>query len=193
MAKAGNKTITWILLRDARALVVEAYQSPSTAERWLQEHLKTGRIRWRCWKIDGPIESDPWMNDATRLGDPRFWCPSVEVGGMRLWILSVNWQESSAHRNGMGGYTVSRIEVPREDVVALLPRGLVPVSARGEPGNRWIEAEVKRRAAAGDVPESITDFSRELASKMAGVPGVRPLKPRTIENRLRDWRLWPIK
>jgi hypothetical protein len=47
MAKAGNKTITWILLRDARALVVEAYQSPSTAERWLQEHLKTGRIRWR--------------------------------------------------------------------------------------------------------------------------------------------------
>jgi hypothetical protein len=101
------------------------------------------------------------MNNATRLGDPRFWCPSIEVGGLRLWILSVNWQESSAHRNGMTGYTVSRIEVPREDVVALLPRALVPVSARGEPGKRWLEAEVKRRAAAGDVPERISDFSRD--------------------------------
>jgi hypothetical protein len=191
MAKAGNKTITWILLRDARALVVEAYQSPSTAERWLQEHLKTGRIRWRYWKIDDPIESDPWMNDAPRSGEPQFWCPFVEIGqpGLRLWILSVNWQESSAHRD----YTVSRIEVPREDVVALLPRALVPVSARGEPGKRWLEAEVKRREAAGDVPKSISDFSRELASKMAGVPGVRPLKARTIENRLRDWELWPVK
>jgi hypothetical protein len=193
MAKAGNKTITWILLRDARALVVEAYQSPSTAERWLQEGNWAHPLALLENRWPHPIESDPWMNDATRLGDPQFWCPSVEVGGLRLWILSVNWQESSAHRNGMTGYTVSRIEVPREDVVALLPRALVPVSARGEPGKRWLEAEVKRREAAGDVPKSISDFSRELASKMAGVPGLSPLKARTIENRLRDWGLWPVK
>jgi hypothetical protein len=54
-----------------------------------------------------------------------------------------------------------------------------------------IEAEVERRVAAGERYDRITDLSRSLTEWMKIVSD-RPLKPRSIENRLRDWGLWPL-
>jgi hypothetical protein len=57
-----------------------------------------------------------------------------------------------------------------------------------------ITAEVKRRRELGNIPPTITQFSRELEKSMLSLskadPRVRPIKARSIENRLRDWKLW---
>jgi hypothetical protein len=54
-----------------------------------------------------------------------------------------------------------------------------------------IEAEVVRRANAGEHYGTITELSRSLHTWMKAT-GTRPLAARTIENRLRDWGLWPL-
>jgi hypothetical protein len=59
----------------------------------------------------------------------------------------------------------------------------------------WLTDEVKRRRQAGDVPDIIAHFARELYAAMetAAKEGKvdRAYKtPAVIESRLRDWRLW---
>jgi hypothetical protein len=54
-----------------------------------------------------------------------------------------------------------------------------------------IAAEVMRRAAAGEHYGTITALSKSLHAWMKATGG-RPLAARTIENRLRDWALWPL-
>lgn len=54
-----------------------------------------------------------------------------------------------------------------------------------------IEAEVTRRVAAGEHYDTITGLSRSLHEWMKTGSG-KPLASRTIENRLRDWGLWPL-
>ena len=48
---------------------------------------------------------------------------------------------------------------------------------------------------ANEIPTKITDFARELESRMrkaaARDKSLRPIKLRSIKNRLRDWGLWP--
>jgi hypothetical protein len=65
------------------------------------------------------------------------------------------------------------------------------------PPRPLLTAEVKRRKELGNIPAQITPFSRELESFMLSCsktdPRVRPMKARSIENRLRDWKLFPIK
>jgi hypothetical protein len=56
---------------------------------------------------------------------------------------------------------------------------------------RLIEAEVKRRAAAGERWDSITELSLSLHKWMKTV-SPKPLAHRTIENGLRKWDLWPL-
>src|SRR5262249_25475656 len=55
--------------------------------------------------------------------------------------------------------------------------------------------QVARRRGLSSIPPTITEFSRDLAGQMAEVGragGVsHALKPRTIENRLRELELWP--
>jgi hypothetical protein len=58
----------------------------------------------------------------------------------------------------------------------------------------WLVGEVAQRRAADLIPEKITDFSRELATQMVAASrtgGVaRALKARTIENMLRELKLF---
>jgi len=68
----------------------------------------------------------------------------------------------------------------------------MPVSAK-----EWIVAAVERRRKAGNVPNRISDFARELHDEMARAVERGEVKSAytsgTIENRLRDWQLWPVK
>ena len=103
MAKAGGNTnTTWILLRDARALAIEAYDGAvKKAEDLLTEWLGDGRVRWSC-KLFEPASDPAALNrgaDAAGLwfltgvayseGDPAFWRTS----------LNINWEENWAHRD----------------------------------------------------------------------------------------------
>lgn len=56
----------------------------------------------------------------------------------------------------------------------------------------WLHDAVERRVAAGDAPRGITELSRQLAEEMK-TSGLHAYKARTIENRLRDWELWPVR
>ena len=59
MASAASTLITeWILLLDARALVISVYQDLAEAQRWLQKRIEEGDIPWRYWAIvrgTGPL------------------------------------------------------------------------------------------------------------------------------------------
>jgi hypothetical protein len=56
-----------------------------------------------------------------------------------------------------------------------------------------IVEEVERRVAAGERWDSIRKFSESLHQWMNTLKGVKPLAALTIENRLRDWKLWPLQ
>jgi hypothetical protein len=62
---------------------------------------------------------------------------------------------------------------------------------------KWLTVEIERRKKLGDIPEEITEFSRQLHSQMkdslrAGVVD-RAIVPRTIETHLRTWKIFPKK
>jgi hypothetical protein len=131
---ADNKATTqdWILLREARELITEFYQAPALAERMILERLETGTVRWRCWKFVGYKRQD---DSDPKSGDPAFWQDCFRLTGIRVGapVVRVNWVESSAVRNGRFGYTAFRIEVPRADILTLLPADPGPKSPQQEP------------------------------------------------------------
>jgi hypothetical protein len=199
MAKAADEnTISWILLRDARCLVTQTYQASGLAERFLIHWIAAGEVRWRCLGMEGrKQESDPG------LGDREFWRETASSGpGVHVIVLRVNWPESSARRNGMGGYTAYRIELALEDIAKLLP-GItesVTIEKGGGhvPSKIWIADEVERMKASGQIPEGIEKaaFAKDLAARMRKSakrdPSIRPIQWKSIANQLIDWGLWPI-
>lgn len=76
------------------------------------------------------------------------------------------------------------------------PWATKPAPVKRLSSKKWLTAEIKRMGAAGEIPPTITEFSRELRLRMLDASKtddrVSPLKTRTIENRLRDWKLWPV-
>jgi hypothetical protein len=71
-------------------------------------------------------------------------------------------------------------------------------SQESQTSKEWIKLEIERREKLGDIPEEITEFSRQLHSQMkdalrAGVVD-RAIVPRTIETHLRvTWKIFPKK
>ena len=122
MAKAGGKSITWILLSEAWASAVNFYQDREYAERQLTEWLSADKLHWRSEHPEGSKrDCDPGS------GDPEFWCeparsyfPSPHDGLIFINPCSmiITWEKSRALRNS---YTFRRIEVAEEDLVKLLP------------------------------------------------------------------------
>jgi hypothetical protein len=88
MAKAGGNTnTTWILLRDARALAIEAYDGAvKKAEDLLTEWLGDGRVRWSC-KLFEPA------------ADPAAFNRGADAAG--LWFLTgVAYSEDGSMPSG---------------------------------------------------------------------------------------------
>jgi hypothetical protein len=134
LVKAGKETITRILLREAKALALEIYQSERLAEQRVAGFLFAGKIRVRYLDIEGPKrKSDPDPSN------PAFWQIELvsETGPHQvIRILQINWNESCAHRKitALCGYSAYRIEIVREDLLKLLPLSEATVpSKRGAP------------------------------------------------------------
>jgi hypothetical protein len=209
MAKAGgNTTTTWILLFEARALVIRAYDGAvRLAETQLVEWLGDGRVRWSCKLFKaapvsklaalnadpaGPVFFVGVADVAYSNGDPAFW----RIG------LNTNWEENSAYQTHAlgGGNNAYGIRVVREDLLALLPEGpdeheeAAALSASAQ----WIAAEARQMKAVGQIAPDIkiTDFADELARRMRKAAdadrSIRPLKMESIRNMLGEWGLWPV-
>jgi hypothetical protein len=133
----GQSAVTWVLLSDARALVVDAYQmqtrgdfhsvESSPAENMLRNALADGRVRSRGLRFERTLTKDapqrpPSFEDLRTVWEKGAW---------------INWQTSSADCvfvrgvlpgsnhpvYGPDGTTYHRIEVAREDLLKLLPEG----------------------------------------------------------------------
>ena len=203
MAKAGGNTnTTWILLRDARALAIEAYDGAvKKAEDLLTEWLGDGRVRWYC-KLFEPASDPAALNrgaDAAGLwfltgvayseGDPAFWRTS----------LNINWEENWAHEMYVvGGNQAHGIKVAREDLLALLPREPSEYAEAAASGasKEWIAAEVRQMKTEGNIPSTISELARKLEQRMNEAAdadrSIRRLKWRSIRNMLRESRIWPV-
>jgi hypothetical protein len=70
MAKTGKKSITWVLLSEAKARAFEAYKktvgsghADEFAERHILTRLQSGQARWRCRHAEG--------SEQELVGPPR--------------------------------------------------------------------------------------------------------------------------
>ena len=156
---------------------------------------------------DGEVESrfrgsDPWeriqSNSWTRAIFLRD--GSVSFSGPLAGVPAPGWEPPRFW-----------IEVKREDVMRRWPSrsshdtgALSPIGstttyttgASGRPTSRHlVEAEAKRRIAAGDVPKSLPDFADSLLGWLSEKhPTAAPMTKKTIENRIRSlWRNMPPK
>jgi hypothetical protein len=109
-ADSKASTAEWILLRDAKALVVEAYGAPQLAEQLLVRWLAAGNVRWWSKLLEGYVWKDV---PEPQPGDPHFWSNSQHI--------HINWEESWARCRGFYSYGFYQITVPRADVLAVLP------------------------------------------------------------------------
>jgi hypothetical protein len=210
--KSTPSARVWLPLNKAFDHMVQRIRSPDAAEARLRRILEAGQ--WRGESFDGTetfdgskIEGDiwPWAKldipncAATFEVDAR----SIE-GGTNLYAGAINWVDPD--------YDERTGEVLRPSVLYLTTLALKAIEGiaciemllptdsadHATPSaDAWIQIEVGRRKAKGDVPGKITEFSKELAEALANAAvtnkSLRVLKPRTIENRLRDWQLWPIQ
>jgi hypothetical protein len=193
----SQSAVTWILLRDALALVAEAYQMQKPdfelVERWLpvnmlRNALEEGRVRSRGVWFKGN-----WKKDARQ--PPSFEdLRTVWEKGARI-----NWQMSSAdlvsaHVGSDRAFfryydidgTYHRIEVAREDVSKLLPEGYEPrippalpaTSSTAEPHPGGAPREYSREqilieAAAYIVVNNLPETQTTLRDEIALVLGNR--------------------
>ena len=202
MAKAAAKSITWILLSEAKARVDNFYQSPRFAEQQLKEWLSAGKLRWRSEYLEGSRQSgDPGS------GDPEFWrepayTPPVFSNSVVFFLtlpFVITWDQSCARRESCDrrhDYKFYRIEVAADDLIKLMPAG----DAEGDEASTkaWITAEVKRMKIAGEIRPGIkiTYFAHELKRRMDKAVRAGTVKKsvtwKYIKDSLPHWGLWPI-
>jgi hypothetical protein len=132
-AASPKNAFSWILLKDALALITDAYQNSGLAERMLGRAFVELRVRNRAASAEGgwiQREHEEWKEykHNLRLGDlwrREYFAPNFTPNSGTLRIL---WQDSSATL--LTGHpcpvTFYRIEVAREDVSKLLPEGYEP-------------------------------------------------------------------
>ena len=125
----------WILLKDALALIADAYQNLGLAQRVLCQALVELQARDRAARALGGWISEPgqghWKEYEHNLRVGDLWRREYFVPGwMPYSKVQIDWQGSSATletdaETEAGPVTVTfyRIEVAREDVLKLLPEG----------------------------------------------------------------------
>ena len=175
MAKAtDNHTLAdeeWTLDDAFRYLKCVLGKPEDQALYELTERLLAGRLRMNANRFVGGVLS------GTRTVPATFWRDHL---ALHVVEGAAEVRPLKALAEGDYQYTLParavRLSWPRE---TRSPKSL-------------IEEEVRRRVAAGERWDSITKFSQTLHEWMKTVSD-KPLAPRTIENRLREWGLWPLR
>jgi hypothetical protein len=127
-AASPKNAFSWILLKDALALITDAYQNSGLAQRTLCKAFVELQVRNRAARAEGGwiCEQGQWKEHEhnLRLGDlwrREFFAPNWTPYG----TLQIHWQNNSARllTEDAGPVTFYRIEVAREDLLKLLPEG----------------------------------------------------------------------
>ena len=124
---------------------------------------------------------------AYHPGDPQFWSA----------CLKIDWEDNGAREARVTAHAPWGSRCRERIFSHCCPRS--PSEDEEAPGaGAWIAAEAKRMKAADEIPPGIgiTDFARELERRMrkaaATNKSLRPIKWRSIKNKLPEWGLWPI-
>jgi hypothetical protein len=195
MAKAGKKSITWVLLSEAKARAFEAYEktvgsghADEFAERHILTRIQSGQTRWWRRHAEGSeqelvgrpefFRNEPTAREAQLAADAHI---------MRLNYVTIDWANSSAHRWGIDVY---QIEVASDDLA-------LPVADFDDEdpafAKVWVPREARslKRAGKLDAVRSRTKLAelliavgREKGRPEVGVPYVR--------DNLEPWGCWPI-
>jgi hypothetical protein len=187
MAKAANKSTPpggeWLPLDQAFDRIVQRVHSPDAAEARIRRILQVGQ--WRGESFDGTETFDGTLLEGSLWSWATLDIPNC-AASFGTWPGIYDDAETIAgYRAKISGIACIEIFMATDSTENIAQSNKV-----------WITAEVKRREAAGDIPNGITEFSEELQSALAKVAitnkRLRVLKARTIENRLREWELWPF-
>jgi len=183
----------WILLKDALALVGDAYQMDIThpyqgffvlggswpAENMLYRALKDRKVRYRFARFEGG-----WSDEASQR-------PHLDAVWRGDRKAKINWQMSSAYLQTSDGFgTFYRIEVAREDVLKLLPEGYeAPMATDAEPtdaaknqsdetseGLRWVVSRLDEMEQQGQPPTSNKTKARTLGVSLRQVEKAQSLR-----------------
>jgi hypothetical protein len=132
-ARAASRinAVSWILLKDALALIADAYQNSELAQRKLCKAFVESQVRTRAACAEGGWISEPgqkqWKEYEHNLRLSDLWRPEYvrPDGEPRSGKLQLLWQDSSAAvlTGHPGPVTFFRIEVAKEDLKKLLPKG----------------------------------------------------------------------
>lgn len=189
--KAGGKPTTSILLSEAMARAVSAYQKRDFAERQLWKWLSAGELHWHSECLEGSKRNcDPGS------GDPKFWhepvlappAPGDPVVFFNLRNLIITWDKSCAQRliSSTSSYTFYRIEVAEDDLTKLLPAS--PHRREKTSKRKWRLDEVAPvvdEMFPGGVPEdkSTAELVQQLGNELER-RGIRGVSVTTMERAL---------
>jgi hypothetical protein len=200
MAKADHtsSTFDWIWLHKALELAAAPFGSEVLAKERLRAWLANGQLPWSCMSWEGPDADDiARLEREDRESTVLHILPSAAYreGGPQFWRanLTIWWDKNEAREFSAFGARALGIKVSRAHLLALLPEE--PRAPEVHGAGAWIAAEARRMKAAGEIPDRITPFARELESRMdkaaASGKSLRPIKWRSIKNKLPEWGLWP--
>jgi hypothetical protein len=214
MAKAGDNSIpspaVWLPLDQAFKRLVGRVRSPAAAEVRIRRILEAGQ--WRGESFDGAetfdgksINGDIWSWATLDVENCAATFESEDGpinGGTNLQAGTITWVDPDYdERTGevRPAQYMTAIALRAMDGIACIEI-LLPIDGAdhaADSNKRWIYNEVERRKTAGNIPQGITEFSKQLETALAKAAqtnkGLRPIIARTIENELREWKIWPIK
>jgi hypothetical protein len=130
-AASPKNAVSWILLADALALIADAYQSSRLAQRKLCKAFVESQVRTRAACAEGGWIREQgqgeWKEYDHNLRLSDLWRREYFAPNSAPYSkLQIHWQDSSATlETDAGPVTVTfyRIEVAREDLLKLLPKG----------------------------------------------------------------------
>jgi hypothetical protein len=151
--------------------------------------------------LDALFESvlDKWERGKLELygrrGDPT--APAVPIPSSArpdlLWYLAR--EQIKVNPTGMLIYSVRFRQVASLAETAQITEsqklGLTTEPAELKPSKVWIREEVAKIAAGKNPPKGITELAKRLF-KLQSKLSVKPMARRSIENFLRDQKLWPL-
>jgi hypothetical protein len=130
-AASPKNAVSWILLAEALALITEAYQNSWLAQQKLCKAFVESQVRTRAACAEGGWICEPgqkqWKEYEHNLRLSDLWRREYFAPNSTPYSkLQIHWQDSSATlETDADPVTVTfyRIEVAREDLLKLLPKG----------------------------------------------------------------------
>ena len=198
---AGNIPLTggvWLALSEAFQRKLDEMSSRDFVRRWLRTELFHKRLHYRYLDPNSARHEDDLPDDFWRIAVINFEENFAIRRRQRLvshttfqstWVTGLPPTPTPYREQLIAAVQAYRIEVlwPTNELVAASPRVKTPTS------QELIYQEFKRREAAGECCNKVTDEAKYMHNWLKTQKGARVLAWSGLRTRLVDWKLWPPK